>query len=76
MKILIITVLILLAGCNLSPEQRQAIGYGLAASSNNWTRVQQDIANQNVYWQNQRFQQQQLFLMQQQNNILQQRGCR
>ena len=76
MKILIITLLLLLAGCGLSPEQRQAIGYGLAASSNNWSSVQRDIAAQNIYWTQYRYQQQQLFLMQQQNNILQQRGCR
>ena len=80
MRIFIITALLLLAGCGLSPEQRQAIGYGLAAGGQNcqanWQQVQQNLANQNAYWTNYRYQQQQLFLMQQQNMILQQRGMR
>ena len=80
MKILIITLLLLLAGCGLSPEQRMNLGAAMQSwsyqNANTWDRVRAEQAYINNYWQNQRYQQQQLFLMQQQNNILQQRGCR
>ena len=76
MKTLIITALLLLAGCAMNPEQRALMGAALYQSGQNWSRVaveQQVIADR---WQNYRYQQQQLYLMQQQNAIMQQRGCR
>ena len=70
---------ILVSSCTLTPEQRAAVGYGLAAgmacSSNNWNRVAAEQAYINNYWTNYRYQQNQLMLMQQQNMILQQQRC-
>ena len=71
----ILGLCILLAGCTLTPEQRAAVGYGLASSGYNWQQTQQNLYNQNVFWTNYRYQQNQLMLMQQQNMILQQQRC-
>ena len=76
MKIMFFLLLITISGCGLSPERRQTIGTALYLGGNTWAQTQRDIAAQNVFWTNYRYQQQQLYLMQQQNNILQQRGYR
>ena len=75
MKSLILALIIFFAGCSLTPEQRAAVGYGLASSGYNWQQTQQNLLLQNAYWQNYRYQQNQLMLMQQQNMILQQQRC-
>jgi hypothetical protein len=69
----IFTLLLLLTGCGLSPEARQSLG---AAGYLVGQQMQQNAREQaaiGAYWQNYRFQQQQIFEMQRTNQILQQR---
>lgn len=73
MKVLILTILFLLSGCaGLTPEQREYLGAGGFLIGNTWANVAREQAAINDYWTNWQFQQQQLYQMQQQNQILQQ----
>jgi hypothetical protein len=73
MKVLILTALLLVSGCGMSPEMRQNLGAALVVSSQNWQNTQDRIAAQNACNQNQWYQRNMLYEMQNQNRILQQR---
>jgi len=69
-KVLILTALLLLSGCYLSPEQRANLSAGSYAAGR---IMQQEAYNQQAIadrWQNYRFQQQQIFQQQQTNQLL------
>ena len=70
MKTLILTALLILSGCALTPEQRAALGAGGYAAGQ---IMQQESYNQQAIadrWQTYRFQQQQIFEQQQTNQLL------
>lgn len=74
-KCLIIAVL-LITGCTLTPEMRESLGAASYAIGNQWQTTMAEQRAISAYWDNQRFQGQQIYEMQQMNRTLQMQGGR
>lgn len=76
MKILILILLLLLAGCAMTPEQRDFLGasaYVIGANADQYYRNQSAL---NAYWRDRMYQTQMLYEMQRMNNSLEMRRFR